>query len=121
MASSSTDQLARLRVAVRTHHLPTDLGEWLLAHFEDSTARKATRNAAIRAAAVQLEGACHARAQWIANELTALRVSPLYWTMSDEGDALRQCLVRALVNNDSEPLSARQVRRVIADLGQIAP
>lgn len=111
---SDVEQLARLRVAVQTHHLPTDLGEWLLAQLEQPARRKSVRNQALQTAADQLEGSVRHRARELATAMAEVRRDPLYWAISDSGDEFLACVVRALVNNDQQPMSERHIRRLIS-------
>lgn len=73
------EQLARLRVAADTGHLPPDVARWAVEQLEELGpvgARIAARNARLRAAAALLSGSRWARAARLEAEIEALLDGP---------------------------------------------
>lgn len=70
------DELARLRVAVETGHLPRDLGLLALRELTPSAERRRRRDVLIRRAAASMDGSRWARARRIHESLSRLRANP---------------------------------------------
>ena len=108
---SSAAQLARLRVAIETGRLPSDLGRWALerlTEFASAADRAELRNALIRQAAELCEGSTWAKAHQLQAELVAAKRQSL-------GGEIRELLAEALEIDPACPCSVRQLTRILGD------
>jgi hypothetical protein len=115
---SDPEQLARLRVATITGHLPPDLGRWAVARLaEGLPAREIqdTRNACLLQAARRLSGGPWARARRLAREVARARaVGPLAGAWPPNGTLAGEVAAALLIDPDL-PTSPRHLLRVLTD------
>lgn len=107
---TAADQLARLRVAVATGHLPADLGRWALARLVDAAAgaeRIALRNRLLREAAALLPGSTWARARALRAEILAMA------RRHTAAGEVRELVAAALEVDPDAPRSHRQLLRIL--------
>lgn len=103
------EQLARMRVAMATGHIPPDLAAWVLEELVERAAieeRIEARDTLIRAAAALLPGSTWARARQIRAELDAL-------TRSHGALAGARALLAEAEKLYPCPASPRQISRIL--------
>lgn len=110
------EQIARLRVATVTGHLPPDLGRSLLEVLVDAAPvaeRITARNALLREAAGRIGGSRWAKAHRLEREVRALAAGPLLRERAGIDDGVRVLVAQAL---EMAP-APRSVRQLLIILG----
>lgn len=117
---TDAEQLARLRVAVATGHLPADVGEWTLGRIETlerRLPRHAERDRHLRnAAAVLVPGGSRwAKARAVQEQLLRFRTMAAAGRGAEPGFGVTWHAWAALRVDPETPASIRQLLRILGD------
>lgn len=115
---TDAEQIARLRVAIATGRLPSDLGDWALERVQRTFAaaeRRAQRDALLRAAADRIGGSRYARASAVLAIVRAFDLAPgllsAGWFDSETPQGLVQSALRLHPNL---PRTRRHLLHILA-------
>lgn len=115
---TDAEQIARLRVAIATGHLPCDLGRWALTRVLETLAaaeRRAHRDALLRAAADHIGGSTYARASAVLRIVRSFDAAPgllaVGWFHAETPQALVQAALRLHPNL---PRTRRHLLHILA-------
>jgi hypothetical protein len=116
-APTDAEQLARLRVAAASGHLPPDLATWVLERVTvPVAARKRERAELLRRAAAMVPGTRWVKVRALQAQIAALRCAPsTFDRFHPVADSFAGLVLLALRIAPDCPVSRRQLLRIVGD------